>query len=64
MEEKHKCPVCGQYEFEEWASFDTCPICGWKDDAVQNEHADFTGCANHMSLNQAKEAYAKGEKIN
>ena len=28
MEEKHKCPVCMQHEFEEYGSFDFCPICG------------------------------------
>ncbi|MCD8036061.1 MAG: hypothetical protein LUE88_01570 [Clostridiales bacterium] len=25
---KHKCPVCGQYEFPEEGSYDICEVCG------------------------------------
>ena len=37
--------------------------CGWQDDAVQNDNPDYKGGANQMSLNEAKEAYKKGEKV-
>ena len=56
-----KCPVCGKYEFS-W-EFDICPVCNWCHDEVQTEDPDFTGGANDMSLNQAREAYKKGEPI-
>ena len=33
--DKHLCPVCGKYEFEEQGSFDICDVCGWEDDPLQ-----------------------------
>ncbi len=57
MAENHKCPVCGQFEFEEYNSLEICDVCGWQDDAVQAELPDSDVGANHMSLNQAKERY-------
>ncbi len=61
MAEKHKCPVCGKYEFEEWASYDICPVCGWEDDPIETKNPDYSGGANHITLNKAGKAYAKGE---
>ena len=63
MNEKHKCPVCGQYEFPEEDSFDICDVCGWEDDGLQESEPDYKGGANQMSLNQAKEAWAEGKPI-
>ncbi|NLG37630.1 MAG: hypothetical protein GX549_06405 [Clostridiales bacterium] len=40
-----------------------CDVCGWQDDGVQNDDPDFAGGANHMSLNQAREAYKQGLPI-
>ena len=60
---KHKCPVCGQYEFESEGYFDYCDVCGWQDDMIQEMNPDEKYCANQMSLNEAREAYKKGEKI-
>lgn len=60
---KHKCPVCGQYEFPEYNSYDICEVCGWEDDAQQEENPDEDCCANQMSLNQAKEAWKNGIEI-
>ena len=59
----HMCPVCGKFEFEGHASYDICEVCGWEDDGFQERHPDEDGGANHMSLNQAREAYAKGEPV-
>ena len=59
MAAKHKCPVCGEYEFDEEDSYDICEVCGWEDDGFQERHPDYEGGANHMSLNQAKEAYSE-----
>ena len=63
MEDRHKCPVCGEYEFERHNSFDMCPVCGWTDDAVQEKDPDRGGCANGMSLNEARKAHEAGEDV-
>lgn len=60
---KHKCPVCGKYEFDSMGSFDICEICGWEDDPLQMNEPDYEGGANQMSLNEAKKAYAAGKEI-
>ena len=57
--DRHKCPVCGKHEFDDYCSFDDCPICGWIDDAAQEANPDWTGCANPLSLNEAKAEYEK-----
>ncbi len=61
MAEKIKCPVCGKYEFEEYDDFDICEVCGWENDAYQEENPDYMGGANTMSLNQMREGYKKGK---
>lgn len=63
MAGKHKCPVCGEYEFDEHNSLDICDICSWCDDAVQENSPDYKGGANKMSLNEAIEAYEEGKQI-
>lgn len=55
--DKHKCPVCGRYEFSETDSFDVCEVCGWEDDELQEDDPDYSGGANPMSLNEAREAW-------
>lgn len=59
MEDKHKCPVCGQFEFEEYNSLEICEVCGWQDDAIQEAAPDSVDGANSLSLNDAKKAYEK-----
>ena len=34
---RHPCPVCGRTMFEEYDSYDICMVCGWEDDAMQEE---------------------------
>lgn len=58
MGKKIKCMCCEKYTIED--VWDTCPICNWQKDEVQEDDPDFWGGANKMSLNQAKEAYKKG----
>ena len=58
---KHKCPVCGEFDFEGENSFETCEICGWENDGYQEDFPDEEGFGNQMSLNQYKEAYENGE---
>ena len=60
---KHLCPVCGKYEFEESLSFDICEVCGWEDDWIEGNDPDEESGANHLSLNEAKEKWSRGEKL-
>lgn len=63
MKELYECPVCGNKTLEELHEYDICTICWWEDDPVQFNDPTFTGGANKMSLNQAREAYKRGEKV-
>ena len=60
---KVKCPMCGKYTFEEVDDYDVCQVCGWENEDFQYRTPDFAGGANDMSLNQAREAYKRGEKV-
>ena len=61
-DEKHICPVCGKYEFQEYDSFEFCPIGKWHDDALLTKEPDMSGYYK-MSLNEAREAYKNGQEI-
>lgn len=51
------CPVCEHLTFETLGAWDTCPVCGWNSDPVQETiHDDPTG-ANGISLNDARHNY-------
>lgn len=63
MVQNKQCACCGQFTLEKDSIFEICDNCGWQDDGVQNDKPDYEGGANKMSLNQAKEAYKKGEKV-
>ncbi len=58
-----KCPVCGNYEFERENNFEICAVCGWENDGIQMDDPDEEDCANEMSLNQARTAWTKGQKV-
>lgn len=62
-DENFPCPVCGKYNFKMFGNYDVCPVCNWENDDAQYDNPDETGCANQMSLNQAREAWKKGEKV-
>ena len=38
MDDELKCPVCGQFYFEERDDYDLCPVCGWFNDGFQKEY--------------------------
>ncbi len=57
---KIACPCCGKTMVEE---YDICSVCEWQNDPVQLWKPDRPGGANVMSLNEAREAYKKGEKV-
>ncbi len=63
MTEKHKCPVCGEFEFDEYCSLEICEVCGWQDDAVQEKSPDYIGGANSISLNQSIEVWKQTKDI-
>ena len=46
-----KCPVCGQYEFEEENNFEGCDVCHWQNDGVQMDSPNYWGGANDLCLN-------------
>ena len=52
--------MCRKAELE---YMEVCPICEWQNDPTQIRHPDWEGCANQMSLEQARAAYARGEKV-
>ena len=58
-----KCPVCKKFIFEEENDFEICDICGWENDGVQHSKPDYSGGANVMSVNQAREAYLQGKPV-
>ena len=52
-------PCCGYLVFDEPpGSYDICPICFWEDDLSQLRFPTTTG-ANHVSLIEAQENYAR-----
>lgn len=59
----HMCPVCGKTRFPSRWSFRFCDVCGWQDDGFQEDNPDEDACANIMSLNEARKAYAEGREI-
>ena len=53
MMKKHKCPVCQKHEFEEYGSFDFCPVCGWCDDPLESSKPGYKGGYNGMTVEEA-----------
>lgn len=53
------CPCCGYLTIGEQppGMFEICPVCFWEDDNVQFEDPNYTGGANRVSLNQARENF-------
>lgn len=54
----HMCPVCGEYQFVDDASYDICPVCGWEDDGYFEN-----GGANGVSLEEAKKDFAEKRRL-
>ena len=55
------CPVCSKHTFYKW--YEYCPVCNWCHSFLQEEFPNDKKYENIMSLNEAKEAYKKGEEI-
>ncbi len=56
----YKCKSCGKGNIEQ--EFDICEYCGWEDNNLQNEHPDYMGGANRMSLNQYKKFWEENKQ--
>lgn len=65
-ESKHehpvKCPICGNYTFDEEDDETMCSVCGWINDSICNHSHDLSGSMK-MNFNEAKEAWAEGRPI-
>lgn len=59
----HKCPICGQYEFPFWDSYDICDVCGWEDDLYINDEGKEDTGANHMSPRVARVLWKHGKTL-
>ena len=58
----HKCPVCGEYEFDDEASFDICPVCGWEDDGMEDEPDMPAACG--LTFPEAVEKFRQKRALN
>lgn len=64
MVKSKKCPCCGKETLNpEYECFEICNNCGWQDDRYQEDNPNVAHCANIMSLNEAREAYKQGKKV-
>ena len=63
IKKKRECKCCGKLTLDRDELFGICNNCGWQSDCVQENDSDYKGGANEMSLNEAKQAYKKGRKI-
>ena len=55
------CPVCRSEIADHPLA--TCDHCGWECTPVHDSDFDYVGGPNEMSVNQAREAYKKGEPV-
>jgi len=55
----YPCPCCFNLTLSSPThdTYEICPVCWWEHDPVQFNDPTFSGGANTMSLNQARETY-------
>ena len=59
----HKCPLCGEYTFQDELSYDICPVCGWQDCGYE-EMPDEKQSSYAMSFNERKQWFAAKRQRN
>ena len=64
IERRFSCPCCGEKVFTARGEYEICGVCGWEDDPIQFSKPDYTGGANTLSLNQARQAWKKHHQTN
>lgn len=52
------CPVCEKHYFEDFDTFETCPVCGWEGNQPQFDDHDMPDGINALSVNEHKVQYA------
>ena len=59
MIESEPCPCCGFLTFAAGStgSFEICEVCFWERDPLQDERPNYSGGANKVSLNEARENF-------
>lgn len=57
---KISCPCCGKTLVDE---YEICDVCEWENDPIQFDHPERAGGANKMSLNEARKAYKRKERV-
>lgn len=57
--QKFPCPCCGYLTLESPppGTYLVCPVCNWEDDPVQFKDPQYSGGANVISLQEAKENF-------
>ena len=56
-----RCACCRLYTIPAFTEFETCSVCGWIDDPIQNKNPDLEEGANTLSLHQAQTEWRKNE---
>ncbi|MBX7245708.1 MAG: hypothetical protein K1X53_09415 [Candidatus Sumerlaeaceae bacterium] len=51
------CPCCGARTLDQFGLYEICEVCHWEDDPSQFADPTLAGGANHLSLNEAQEAW-------
>ncbi|NCA97420.1 MAG: hypothetical protein EOM77_04540 [Bacteroidia bacterium] len=51
------CSCCGEFTLNKGVDGETCPICGWTKDDVQEANPSLHGRHNKKSLAEAREIY-------
>lgn len=57
-----RCACCRLYTIPAFTEFETCGVCGWIDDPIQNNNPDLEEGANTLSLHQAQIEWRKKEE--
>ena len=57
----HVCPVCGEYNFPTWFSYEVCPVCGIEDGfcPADMEEVDEVQAPNIVSISEARWVWQK-----
>ena len=57
MDQKFKCPCCGQMTLDDERENDICQVCGWEDDWWDSNNPDSLPSCNWLTLNEARKLF-------